>query len=86
MIKIRQLIWDNWNVKHINTHRVNPDEVEEACKLIKKVFKTYKERLVILGKTKKERLLTIILAPIGKGKYYVVTARDTSKKERRILK
>ena len=86
MIKIRQLIWDDWNVKHISSHKVSPREVEEACKLIKKIFKTYKERLIILGKTKKGRLITVVLAKESKGKYYVVTARDISKKERRLLK
>ncbi len=86
MIKIKQLIWDDWNVKHIGKHKITVDEVGEVCRFVKKVLKTYQGRLVVLGKTKKDRSLTVVLAPKGKNKYYVVTARDTSKKERRILK
>jgi len=38
---------------------------------------------LIFGRTKEDRLLTICLAKEANGKYYVVTARDMSKKERR---
>ena len=86
MIKIRQLIWDDWNIEHVNKHKVKVNEVEEVCKLATKSLKTYKERLIVLGKTKKGRLLTIVLSPEDKDKYYVVTARDMSKKERRFFK
>ena len=86
MVRIKQLIWDDWNVEHISKHKVSINEVEEVCRLARKTFKSYKGRLIILGKTQKGRLLTIVLAPEGKGKYYVVTARDISKKERRIFK
>ncbi len=84
MIRVKQLIWDDWNVEHISKHKVSVDEIEEACKLSTRALKTYKERLMILGKTKKGRLLTVVLAPKSKARYYVVTARDTSKRERRV--
>jgi len=86
MIRIKQLIWGDWNVEHISKHKVGINEVEEVCRFAGKTFKSYKGRLIILGKTQKGRLLTIVLAPEDKGKYYVVTARDMSKKERRISK
>lgn len=85
MVKIRQLIWDNWNVRHIKRHKVNENEVEEACRSQLKSFKTYKERLIIFGKTKKGKLLTVILSPEGAKRYYVVTARNMSRKERSLL-
>jgi len=84
MVKIKQLIWDNWNVRYIRKHKVNVNEVEEACRSQFKTFKTYEERLIIFGKTKKGRLLTIVLSPEGIRKYYVVTARNMSRKERRL--
>lgn len=63
--------------------KVSPLEVEIALKDTKKqVLKTYKERLLVLGRAKK-RLLSIVLALEEKQNYYVVTARDMSKKERR---
>lgn len=86
MIKIKQLVWDEWNVEHIRRHKVSAEEVEEVCRRPTKTLKTYRERLIVLGKTKKGRLLTVVLAPKGKNKYYVVTTRDTSRKERRFLK
>jgi len=84
MVQIKQLVWDNWNVGHIRRHKVDTREVEEACRLALKTLKTYQGRLMILGKTKKGRLLTVVIAPISQNKHYVVTARDMSKKERRI--
>lgn len=86
MIKIRKLIWDDWNVEHIKEHKVSVDEVEEVCQKAEKSLKTYQRRLIVLGKTKKKRFLTIVLTPKTKNKYYVVTARDASRKERKILK
>lgn len=85
MTKIKQLIWNGWNIEHIGKHKISVSEVEEACRAIIKSFKSYRERLIVLGKTKKGRLLTIVLVPETKNKYYVVTARDSSKKEKRML-
>lgn len=82
-IKIGGLIWDLWNVKHVARRNVAPAEVEAALRDGKrKILETYGERLVILGGSGK-RLLAVVLAPKGGQKYYVVTARDMSKKERR---
>lgn len=85
MIKIEELIWDNWNIGHIGKHGVKVIEIEEACGQPIKAFRSYQNRLIILGKTKDSRLLTIILVKQDKGIYYVITARDISRKERRIL-
>lgn len=86
MLKIRSLIWDEWNVEHIKKHKVSVDEVEEVIGFRIKTFKSYKGRILVLGNTEKGRLLTVVLALEGRGKYYVVTARNMSKKERRYLK
>ncbi len=81
--KIKELIWDVWNIKHIEKHGVSLKEVEEAVGSKIKTLKGYREHYLILGVTKKGRLLTVVLA-LKKGKsYFVVTARDMSKKERR---
>lgn len=83
MVRIKSLVWDNWNVEHIGKHKVSLSEVEIALKdKQKKALKTYKGRLLVLGRAKK-RLLSIVLALEEKQNYYVVTARDMSKKERR---
>lgn len=85
MLKIKELVWDSWNVRHIKKHQVSAAEVEEACRRILKALKTYQDRLIVIGKVEK-RLLTVVLSPRGKGKYYVVTAQNASRKERRLVK
>lgn len=85
-IVIKKFVWDQWNLKHIEKHHVEVKEIEAACKKPLKTFASYKGRLLIVGKTTEKRLLTIVLTPKNKNSYYVVTARDTSQKERMFLK
>lgn len=82
-LKIKKLIWDEWNTNHIKKHHVAPKEIKQVLKSKAITLKSYKNRFLILGKTKKKRLLTMVLALEKKGKYYLVTARPMSKKERR---
>jgi len=63
-----------------------PQEVYESCHSQLKVLKTYKGRILVIGKTKTNRLITTVLSPEGNNVYFVVTARDTNRKERRMLK
>lgn len=83
MIRVNELIWDEWNTKHIKKHGVAKEEVEELCQGKYRQQPTYSERYLILGRIKSGRALTVVLAREKPGKYYVVTARDISKKERR---
>ncbi|MEI8067997.1 MAG: BrnT family toxin [Candidatus Shapirobacteria bacterium] len=85
LYNIRELIWDDWNVEHIKKHNVCVIEVEEACFKLIKSFKSYQNRLIILGETKNNRLLTLVLIKKSEENYYVVTARDMSRKERRLI-
>lgn len=45
-----------------------------------------KGRKLIIGPTKDQRMITVILDYEGNGKYYPVTARDASRKERKLYK
>jgi uncharacterized DUF497 family protein len=84
MLSVRHLIWDTWNVAHIARHRVTPEEVEEVCHGQPITSQTYKGRLLVVGPTRRRRLLTVILAPtVDAGVYYPVTARPADRKERR---
>ena len=83
MISISKLIWDDWNVGHIKKHNVKVEEVEEVCKTTNIALSTYEKRLIILGETTKGKLITIILSPEDNDNFYVVTARDMSKIERK---
>jgi uncharacterized DUF497 family protein len=83
-VVVEQIIWDAWNVEHIDRHGVTPAEVEEVCRGEFWSSETYGGRLRIVGPTASNNLLTVILAPQeGEGIYYVVTARPASRKERR---
>lgn len=85
MVHIRRLIWDESNVPHIARHKVIPKEVEEVCHGSFILLQGKKGRLVLIGLTKKGRMLAVVLDPEEeKGIYYPVTARPAAKKERRL--
>lgn len=83
-IKKSDLVWDEWNVKHIAKHNVTKVEVEEIFVRTVRVKKSYKGRLIVFGKTREKRLLTVILEKEERG-YYVLSSRAASRKERKDL-
>jgi hypothetical protein len=75
MIYVRKLIWDRWNIQHISRHHVSDDEIEEICHSNPLVLQGQKKkRLVVIGNTAEDRMLTIILESQGQGSYYPITA------------
>lgn len=84
-IELSELQWDDFNVSHIAKHGVSVSEVEEACKNQIDVLSGYDGREMLFGKTNHGRYMTVILTRKCNQTYYVVTARDTSKKERRYV-
>ena len=83
-IKKSDLVWDEWNVEHIAKHGVTKVEVEEIFARTVRAKRSYKERLIVFGKTKGKRLLAAILEKEKRG-YYVLSGRAASRKERRDL-
>ena len=83
-IAVKEFIFDDQNLKHISKHNVVEAEIREAGQNLIYHRRTYKGRYLLIGRSKK-RLLTLILNCLSPGKYYVVTARDASKKERRVV-
>jgi uncharacterized DUF497 family protein len=79
---VRRLRWTDWNVAHIARHSVLPEEVEQVCHGDVWTTETYSGRLRVIGPTSRGRVLTVILAPEGRGVYFPVTARPASRKER----
>ena len=78
-----KLFWDEWNIEHIKKHDVSVDEVEEVYKSKKIARQSYLDRTILLGRTRKTRLLTVVISTGKQQNPYVVSARDMSKKERR---
>ncbi|MEA3338788.1 MAG: BrnT family toxin [Chloroflexota bacterium] len=85
---IESLIWDDWNIEHIADHGVEPYEVEDVCfsrPLVRRAKKTRYglQRYHAFGQTIAGRYLFIVLDREAAGLFYVVPARDVSKRELR---
>ena len=76
--------WDEWNIEHIAKHHVVRAEVEQIFARAVRAKKSYKDRLIVFGKTKSRRLLAVVLEKEVRG-YYVLSGRVASRKERRDL-
>jgi len=85
-IEIEELQWDVFNTGHIKKHAVTIVEIEEACRKIIYVDITYGRRYLLVGRTDVGRLISIVLTQKRKNAYYVVTARDSSRGERKKAK
>jgi len=84
MTLVRWLIWDGWNVRHVARHKVTRDEVEEVCHGLFITREAYAGRLMLIGPTRADRTLAVVLEPVEEGVFYPVTARTASRKERRL--
>jgi len=81
-IKIKIIVWDLWNLEHIKKHKVEVSEIEEAIKNISYHKRTHKERYLVVGRSGK-KIISSVLMRQRLSDYYLVTARDASKKERK---
>ncbi len=83
-IKVETIIWDDRNIIHIKKHSVTKSEAEDAVSNFIYYEQAHSGRYLLVGKSGK-RVLSIILDRKSAKTYYVVTARDISKKERKKL-
>lgn len=83
-IKIGRIIWDTWNTEHIKKHNVSKREANEAITRVGSYRKGYKGRVILIGRSG-TRILSILVSSKKQHRYYVITARDSDKKERRLL-
>jgi hypothetical protein len=84
MVHVKHLLWEEENIQHVARHDVTPDEVEEVCHGTHIAFGGKQERLLIVGLTKKDRLIVAVLErdlPPNNFFYYTVTARSADRKE-----
>lgn len=84
-ITIKLLEWDEYNIAHIARHHVLQTEIEEIIrsKGVTLKSKSHAMRIVIIGKTGKERSLTVVLEQKSRLVWRTVTAYDASRKERK---
>jgi uncharacterized DUF497 family protein len=86
MPRITELLWDDWNEAHIAEHGVLPNDVEDAALSPSSLLvRIQRSRYRLLGQTESGRYLMVILDHTGAGRFYPVTARDTTDNERRRL-
>jgi len=84
--KIIGFEWDKGNKDKNSKHKVVDEECEEVFfdknkKILKDVLHSREEeRYILLGKTKKSRLLFLVFT-IRKNLFRVISARDLSRKE-----
>jgi uncharacterized DUF497 family protein len=79
-VKIRKLIWDARNKRHIAKHNVDPDEVKGVVFFSNPIpdrGDTH-NRLILIGETEGERILEVVLQNHGNGLWYPLTAYDAS--------
>lgn len=81
-IKIKEIVWDEWNLEHIKKHNVTREEVEKVAQGFVIHAKAKSGRYALFARVDK-RIITVIVKRKSKTIYYVVTARDSTKKERR---
>ena len=85
-MRLRQLLWDEWNEAHVARHRVTPAEVEEVVFGERTRFFEAPDgrRVLAFGPTARGRhLLVVTDAPSRGGSAYVVTARPMTTRELR---
>lgn len=82
-MQIRDPDWDDQNIQHIAAHHIEPDEVEDICYGRGLMERVGEGKHTILGQTREERYLFIVVAHKGKGCFRVITARDMTDAERR---
>lgn len=83
-IVIKKLIWDNYNIEHIKKHNISKDEAEEAVDNFIVHKKAKKGRYIAIGRSG-SKLVSLVVRRLATGIYYIATARDSSKKERRLV-
>ena len=82
-IVVTQLLWDDWNVEHIDRHNVTTREVEQSLADPDAVFLRAKQgRIMVLGRAGKRLISTVMNEQAEASIYYVITARDMAKRER----
>lgn len=81
-IVIDELIIEEDRPEHIKKHTVSIEEVFEVLEEDYLVLEGKSEKKLLVGKTKKGRMITVIVGKrVGKNRYGLVTARHIKKKE-----
>ncbi len=81
-MKIRNLLWDEWNEDHTAKHGINREEIEEVCFSRNIAIKSGKTKMAVWGQTGDGRYVLVILGIREFDDYYPISARDMDEKEK----
>lgn len=81
-IIVKKLLWDSSNIEHIEKHKVSKEEAEQAGTQVIAVKVARRGCYLLIGRSG-TRIISVVVVRRDTGIYYVVTARDADKKERR---
>ncbi len=80
---INNLDWDDYRIKHINRHNVEPHEVWEVCEYpLHLAHREGRNRYRLYGQTVEGRYLFIVLEQVEKMVYKPITARNMTDNEK----
>ncbi len=85
-MRIDKILWNDWSIEHIGQHGVRSEEVEEVFRKHPSVRKARKDRYMAQGITDTGRYLFIIFEYLGQNRTRIITARDMTEKEKKLLK
>ena len=79
-----QLDWDDWNRDHIAKHDMSISEVESAMVNDPIANASYKNRLIVVGPSNRDRMIVVVIGPSPHTEdlWYVFSARLASRRER----
>ena len=81
-IRIKSLIWDDFNIIHSGIHGVAKKEIEAGIRQVRYHRHTYNKRYLVVCESEK-RTITIIVSRKSLNTYYVISARQANKKEKK---
>lgn len=87
-MRVEHVIWSAANVAHVGKHGISPEEVEDVL-FTPPLNARRGERegaYLVLGRTRAGRRLLVVIALRPRNSWYVVTARDVDRAERRRMK
>jgi uncharacterized DUF497 family protein len=87
VVWVRRLDWDQASIDHIARHGVEPDEVEDVVFGQSHQNRARDGRYRFVGQTSGGRYLAVFVEPESEsGVFYVLTARDATIQERRLIR
>ncbi|OGM13406.1 hypothetical protein A3D84_01715 [Candidatus Woesebacteria bacterium RIFCSPHIGHO2_02_FULL_42_20] len=81
-IVVKKVIFDEYNLAHITRHKVTKEDILAVRGYIIFHKQSYQKRYLAVGRSG-TRIISIVLKRKAPGEYYLITARDAGKKERR---